>query len=174
MVVNRHTDDAWVQRLPSRQVLSPSLLSVSLFRNHESLLRKTQHIKIWWKILVTFLYSRKPVKKIGAFCWLSLAICVVELLICVKFGHGLVLDLFLFLLWTMGDQTFDLNVNSMLIDEILIHFLLLLSFFSLGLYPKPMPSWLVQFWISVGVSLVLFLLIWSWQLHQLVARKKWK
>lgn len=36
-------------------------------------------------------YFRKPVKKIGAFCWLSLAICVVELLICVKFGHGLVL-----------------------------------------------------------------------------------
>ncbi|RZR78319.1 hypothetical protein BHM03_00003601 [Ensete ventricosum] len=31
---------------------------------------------------------RKPVKKVGAFCWLSLAICIVELLICVKFGHG--------------------------------------------------------------------------------------
>ena len=32
-------------------------------------------------------------KKIGAFCWLSLAICVVELLICIKFGHGLALAL---------------------------------------------------------------------------------
>jgi len=30
----------------------------------------------------------KPVKKVGAFCWLSLAICIVELLICMKFGHG--------------------------------------------------------------------------------------
>jgi hypothetical protein len=28
------------------------------------------------------------VKKVGAFCWLSLAICIVELLICMKFGHG--------------------------------------------------------------------------------------
>lgn len=27
-------------------------------------------------------------KKIGAFCWLSLAICIVELLICIKFSHG--------------------------------------------------------------------------------------
>jgi hypothetical protein len=29
------------------------------------------------------------VKKVGAFCWLSLAICIVELLICIKFGHGM-------------------------------------------------------------------------------------
>lgn len=27
-------------------------------------------------------------KKVGAFCWLSLAISIVELLICIKFGHG--------------------------------------------------------------------------------------
>lgn len=31
---------------------------------------------------------RKPVKKVGSFCWLSLAICILELLICIKFGHG--------------------------------------------------------------------------------------
>ncbi|KAJ9554207.1 hypothetical protein OSB04_018252 [Centaurea solstitialis] len=30
----------------------------------------------------------KPVKKVGAFCWLSLAICIIELFICIKFGHG--------------------------------------------------------------------------------------
>jgi hypothetical protein len=30
----------------------------------------------------------KPFKKVGSFCWLSLAICIVELLICIKFGHG--------------------------------------------------------------------------------------
>ncbi|XP_022945644.1 CDP-diacylglycerol--serine O-phosphatidyltransferase 1-like isoform X5 [Cucurbita moschata] len=95
---------------------------------------------LWWLIAIPTIReynvylqdsdSRKPVKKIGAFCWLSLAICMVELLICVKFGHGL--------------------------------------------YPKPMPSWLVHFWVSVGVSLVLFLLLWTSQLHLLVARKKWK
>ncbi|XP_023541088.1 CDP-diacylglycerol--serine O-phosphatidyltransferase 1-like isoform X5 [Cucurbita pepo subsp. pepo] len=95
---------------------------------------------LWWLIAIPTIReynvylqdsdSRTLVKKIGAFCWLSLAICVVELLICVKFGHGL--------------------------------------------YPKPMPSWLVHFWISVGVSLVLFLLLWTSQLHLLVSRKKWK
>lgn len=42
---------------------------------------------------ITLYSTRKLVKKIGAFCWLSLAICVVELLICVKFGHGLIFDL---------------------------------------------------------------------------------
>ncbi|URE42833.1 phosphatidylserine synthase, partial [Musa troglodytarum] len=50
---------------------------------------------LWWLIAIptireynTYLQDRKPVKKVGAFCWLSLAICIVELLICVKFGHG--------------------------------------------------------------------------------------
>ncbi|URE24312.1 phosphatidylserine synthase [Musa troglodytarum] len=49
---------------------------------------------LWWLIAIptireynTYLQDRKPVKKLGAFCWLSLAICIVELLICVKFGH---------------------------------------------------------------------------------------
>ena len=31
---------------------------------------------------------REPVKKLGAMCWLSLALCVVETLISVKFGRG--------------------------------------------------------------------------------------
>uniref|UniRef100_A0A0E0N0U9 CDP-diacylglycerol--serine O-phosphatidyltransferase n=1 Tax=Oryza rufipogon TaxID=4529 RepID=A0A0E0N0U9_ORYRU len=49
---------------------------------------------LWWLIAIpaireynTYLQDRKPVKKVGAFCWLSLAICMVELLICMKFGH---------------------------------------------------------------------------------------
>ncbi|KAB5538128.1 hypothetical protein DKX38_015661 [Salix brachista] len=81
---------------------------------------------LWWLIAIpttreynSYLQDRKPVKKVGAFCWLSLAICIVELLICIKFGHGL--------------------------------------------YPKPMPVWLVIFWTSVGVSLVIFLILWSWR-----------
>ncbi|XP_073284464.1 CDP-diacylglycerol--serine O-phosphatidyltransferase 1-like isoform X3 [Primulina huaijiensis] len=51
---------------------------------------------LWWLISIptireynSYLQDRKPVKKVGAFCWLSLAICIVELLICVKFGKGL-------------------------------------------------------------------------------------
>jgi phosphatidylserine synthase 2 len=51
---------------------------------------------IWWLIALptireynSYLQDRKPIKKVGAFCWLSLAICIVELLICIKFGHGL-------------------------------------------------------------------------------------
>ncbi|GER29917.1 phosphatidylserine synthase [Striga asiatica] len=51
---------------------------------------------LWWLIAIptireynSYLQDRKTVKKVGAFCWLSLAICIVELLICIKFGHGL-------------------------------------------------------------------------------------
>ncbi|XP_057841329.2 CDP-diacylglycerol--serine O-phosphatidyltransferase 1 isoform X3 [Cryptomeria japonica] len=50
---------------------------------------------IWWLIAVptireynSYLQDRKSIKKVGTFCWLSLAICIVELLICIKFGHG--------------------------------------------------------------------------------------
>jgi phosphatidylserine synthase 2 len=50
---------------------------------------------LWWLIAIptireynSYLQDSKPVKKVGAFCWLSLAICIVELLICMKFGHG--------------------------------------------------------------------------------------
>ncbi|GAB4840347.1 heat shock protein Pss1, variant 3 [Ancistrocladus abbreviatus] len=91
-------------------------------------------LTFWWLIAIptireynSYLQDRKLVKKVGAFCWLSLAICIVELLICIKFGHGL--------------------------------------------YPKPMPRWLVFFWISIGVGLSIFLLAWSWQLHR-TSRKK--
>ncbi|XP_020600359.1 CDP-diacylglycerol--serine O-phosphatidyltransferase 1 isoform X2 [Phalaenopsis equestris] len=51
---------------------------------------------LWWLIAIptireynNYLQDRKPVKKVGVFCWLSLAICILELLICIKFGHGL-------------------------------------------------------------------------------------
>ncbi|RZB43563.1 CDP-diacylglycerol--serine O-phosphatidyltransferase 1 isoform C [Glycine soja] len=51
---------------------------------------------LWWLLAIptireynSYLQDRKPVKKVGAYCWLSLAICIVELLICIKFGHGL-------------------------------------------------------------------------------------
>ncbi|KAK8512942.1 hypothetical protein V6N12_030350 [Hibiscus sabdariffa] len=51
---------------------------------------------LWWLIAIptireynSYLQDRKPVKKVGAFCWLSVAICIIELLICIKFGHGM-------------------------------------------------------------------------------------
>ncbi|KAH9558976.1 hypothetical protein CY35_06G035300 [Sphagnum magellanicum] len=51
---------------------------------------------IWWLIANpaireynSFLQTRKPTKKLGAFCWLAVAIAIVETLICVKFGRGL-------------------------------------------------------------------------------------
>ncbi|XP_035817154.1 uncharacterized protein [Zea mays] len=54
---------------------------------------------LWWLIAIptireynSYLQDSKPAKKVGAFCWLSLAICIVELLICMKFGHGLFHD----------------------------------------------------------------------------------
>ncbi|XP_020105465.1 CDP-diacylglycerol--serine O-phosphatidyltransferase 2-like [Ananas comosus] len=89
---------------------------------------------LWWLIAIptireynSYIQDSKPVK-VGAFCWLSLAICIVELLICIKFGHGL--------------------------------------------YPNPMPTWLICFWGSVGVTLVLFLLVWCWRNHRQMARKR--
>ncbi|KAL5718340.1 L-serine-phosphatidylethanolamine phosphatidyltransferase [Ranunculus cassubicifolius] len=95
----------------------------------------TYRLILWWLIAIptireynSYLQDRKPVKKLGAFCWLSLAICIVELLICIKFGYGL--------------------------------------------FPKSMPVWLVIFWSSVGFTLIIFLIIWSWQLHRTLGRKK--
>ncbi|CAH9136606.1 unnamed protein product [Cuscuta epithymum] len=82
---------------------------------------------LWWLIAIPtvreyncYLNDRKLVKKVGPFCWLSLAICIVELLICIKFGHGL--------------------------------------------FPAPMPKWLIIFWTSFGIGLVVFLSTWAWQL----------
>lgn len=82
---------------------------------------------LWWLIAIPtireyncYLNNRKSVKRVGPFCWLSLAICIVELLICIKFGHGL--------------------------------------------FPAPMPIWIVILWTSIVVGLVMFLSVWSWQL----------
>ncbi|WVZ99529.1 hypothetical protein U9M48_044808 [Paspalum notatum var. saurae] len=90
---------------------------------------------LWWLIAIptireynSYLQDSKPVKKVGAFCWLSLAICIVELLICMKFGHGL--------------------------------------------FHVPMPTWLIIFWSSVGIALVIFLLTWSWRSHRKFRRKQ--
>lgn len=41
-----------------------------------------------------------------------------------------------------------------------------------GLYPKSMPLWLVILWSSVGVGIVTFLVLWSWQLHRSLERKR--
>ncbi|CAL5209963.1 unnamed protein product [Lathyrus oleraceus] len=72
---------------------------------------------LWWLLAIptireynTYLqdslfecFFSKPVKKVGAYCWLSLAICIVELLICIKFGYGLYpksMPLWLVILWS--------------------------------------------------------------------------
>ncbi|XP_038981596.1 CDP-diacylglycerol--serine O-phosphatidyltransferase 1-like isoform X2 [Phoenix dactylifera] len=90
---------------------------------------------LWWLVAIptireynSYLQDRKPVKKVGVFCWLSLAICIVELLICIKFGHGL--------------------------------------------FPNPMPPWLIIFWGSIGMAFVIFLLVWSWRIHQTRLKKR--
>ncbi|CAA6665448.1 unnamed protein product [Spirodela intermedia] len=59
----------------------------------------TYRLILWWLVAIPtireynhYLQDRTPGKKVGVFCWLSLAICIVELLICMKFGHGLFPD----------------------------------------------------------------------------------
>ncbi|KAE8726058.1 CDP-diacylglycerol--serine O-phosphatidyltransferase 1 [Hibiscus syriacus] len=61
-------------------------------RNHVIVYR----LILWWLIAIptireysSYLQDRKPVKEVGSFCWLSFAICIIELLICIKFGHGM-------------------------------------------------------------------------------------
>lgn len=103
-------------------------------------------------------FSRKPVKKVGAFCWLSLAICIVELLICFKFGYGKCKCKICHLCIIHSYRLFT-EINFVPV-------------FSSGLYPKPMPSWLVMFWSSVGLVLVTCLLVWSWHLHRTLGQKK--
>ncbi|GKB26494.1 CDP-diacylglycerol--serine O-phosphatidyltransferase 1 isoform X1, partial [Tanacetum coccineum] len=90
---------------------------------------------LWWLIAIptvreynSYLQDSKPVKKVGAFCWLSLAICIIELLICIKFGHGL--------------------------------------------FPTPMPTWLVISWSSIGVGLLAFLILWTWRFRKTLSRKR--
>lgn len=71
---------------------------------------------LWWLIAIptireynSYLQDRKPVKKVGAFCWLSVAICIVELLICMKFGHGLFHDpmpTWLVIFWSSAGAAF--------------------------------------------------------------------
>lgn len=51
---------------------------------------------VWWLIANPavreynqFLQNREPIKKLGSFCWLALALMIVESLISIKFGNGL-------------------------------------------------------------------------------------
>ncbi|MQL89622.1 hypothetical protein Taro_022199, partial [Colocasia esculenta] len=90
---------------------------------------------LWWLIAIpaireynNYLQDSKPLKKVGAFCWLSLGICMVELLICIKFGQGL--------------------------------------------FPDPMPRWLIIFWASVGASLTVFLSAWACHNHRTLMKKR--
>jgi phosphatidylserine synthase 2 len=92
---------------------------------------------IWWLIANpaireynSFLQDRKPIKKLGAFCWLALAIAIVETLICIKFGRGLYpkpMPRFVFWFWTsvvmalilfLSAWTIKIYVDSQRVEEI--------------------------------------------------------
>lgn len=44
--------------------------------------------------------------------------------------------------------------------------------FFLGLFPTPMPRWLVILWSSVGVGLLAFLMMWTWRFHPSLSKKQ--
>ena len=73
-------------------------LSLSLTHTHTHTHTHTKQQDVFttpYHIMTVLLcFCRTPVKKVGAFCWLSVAICIVELLICIKFGYGTPLILF--------------------------------------------------------------------------------
>ncbi|CAN7064003.1 unnamed protein product [Brassica oleracea var. botrytis] len=116
---------------------------------------------LWWLIAIptireynSYLQDRKPVKKVGSFCWLSTGICIVELLICIKFGTGKLL------LISYGYLVCE-SVN-----------LVVLVNTKTGLYPTEMPLWVVTLWGSVGLGLVAFLLGWTWKIQRTLERKR--
>ncbi|CAM6099516.1 unnamed protein product [Calypogeia fissa] len=89
---------------------------------------------IWWLIANpsirewnSYIQSSKQVKKIGAFCWLAIAIVVLEVLICVKFGQGYFpkpMPAWIFWFWTTAG----------------ISFIVFLVGWSIKLYRDPKPS----------------------------------
>jgi phosphatidylserine synthase 2 len=81
-----------------------------------------------------------PIKKLGAFTWLSVAICVVEVLICIKFGQGMI------------SRFFSLLLDSPYLNS---------SFTGTGLYKEPMPQWVLWFWLCFALGLLGFLVTWS-------------
>ncbi|KAF7133278.1 hypothetical protein RHSIM_Rhsim09G0102000 [Rhododendron simsii] len=62
------------------------LIAIPTIREYNSYLQDRFSLSLSLSLSLILL---KPVKKVGAFCWLSVAICIIELLICIKFGHGL-------------------------------------------------------------------------------------
>jgi hypothetical protein len=104
---------------------------------------------LWWLIAIptireynSYLQDSKPVKKVGAFCWLSLAICIVELLICMKFGHG-ELPLFNFLVRYSIDNPVCDNEFSWKKNYVLQTVCLTFSKFEQGCFmTQCLPGWL--------------------------------
>lgn len=109
-------------------------------------------------------------KKVGAFCWLSLAICIIELLICIKFGHGIFISLSSSVIKISSwSAKFFLFVASTIL--VILSCWKRIFVFLTGLYPNPMPLWLVIFWLCVGFCLVAFLIIWSYK--SLQRKRRW-
>ncbi|KVI05374.1 Phosphatidyl serine synthase [Cynara cardunculus var. scolymus] len=114
---------------------------------------------LWWLIAIptireynSYLQDRKPVKKVGAFCWLSLAICIIELFICIKFGHG---EFYLL----------HCDAKSFVICAPTPHS-------CSCLFPTPMPRWLVVLWTIAGVVLSGFLILWTRQSRRRTISRK--
>eukprot|EP00897_Mesotaenium_endlicherianum_P005730 jgi/Mesen1/5185/ME000257S04461 len=64
-----------------------------------------------------FIHDDAPMKKLGSFGWLAIALCILEVLICIKFGRGL--------------------------------------------YPEPMPRWIVVCWSAALLAMATFVIAWS-------------
>jgi len=75
----------------------PMLCKVGFFAKDQSCLSLLDPQLERWHFQTFFLVCCSGPAKLGAFCWLGISLAIMEALVCVKFGRGIVLSNIAFL-----------------------------------------------------------------------------